>query len=83
MKFKPGKYYQHKEGNMLHCIQFVDTTLYGKNGLLAEDDHGDIHIVGQEDSNAKNWREIDKLLWFDRWCIDPLTGKQYELEENK
>lgn len=81
MKFKPGKYYQHTDGKMIHCIQLVDTTLYGKDGLLAEDDCGELYIVGQSKTNAANWKEIGELLWFDRWNIDPVTGKQYSLED--
>ena len=57
-KFEVGKFYKHTCGDMLHILQYVDTTLYGRC-LLAENEYGELEAVGDQKDNAVNYREIE------------------------
>lgn len=55
--FKPGKAYQHTNGEKLLIHDYVDTYYYGK-GLLAETDKANYKVVGDKEENSVNFKEI-------------------------
>ena len=57
MKFQEGKYYQHSGGGVIHIVGSLPTFFYG-NGLVAEDEHGGLRRVGNDEDNALNYHEV-------------------------
>lgn len=55
--FKPGKAYQHTNGEKLLIHDYVDTYYYGKC-LLAETDKANYKVVGDKEENSSNFKEI-------------------------
>lgn len=60
-----GKYYKHSGGGFLHVLGRLDTTMWGKNSLIAESaGHGtDLIAVGDDVDSAVNWYETSKEEW--------------------
>ena len=65
-RFEVGKYYKHTTGDMLHILQYVDTTLYGRC-LLAENEFGKLEAVGDQKDNAVNYKEIDSKEYYENF----------------
>ena len=62
--FEIGKFYQHSGGGKLHILGELDTTMWGKLCLIAEEDGDSIlRPVGKDEASAFNWQEITKKEW--------------------
>ena len=73
MVFELGRYYKHNGGSMLHTIALAETTMYGE-GLIAEEaGEPNLIVVGQDETHAVNYVEIDKKEW----------NKYYGIEKNE
>ena len=65
IKFEIGKYYQHTSGKKIHILCEQATTFFGK-ALLAEDNKGEFLAVGKDKEHAINWKEIQKVNFYER-----------------
>lgn len=63
--FEIGKYYKHTGGGFLHILGRLDTTIWGKNSLIAESSGNDygLQAVGGDVDSAVNWSETTKEEW--------------------
>ena len=57
MKFQLGNYYQHSGGRVIHIIGTLNTFFYG-NGLVSEDEEGNLSRVGDDEASAMNWHQV-------------------------
>ena len=57
MVFQYGKTYKHISGKVITIVGVAETHMYGKC-LVAEDEHGQLSPVGQNEENAVNWQEV-------------------------
>ena len=63
MVFELGKYYKHESGKMMHVLVEANTTVYGDNTLIAEDDFGNLIPVGRSEYHCKNYTEVQQDEW--------------------
>ena len=65
IRLEAGKYYKHSGGGFLHVLGRLDTTMWGKNALIAErSGHSyDLIAVGDDVDSAVNWSETTKEEW--------------------
>ncbi len=61
--FEVGGYYEHSGGGKLSILGVFDTTMYGKNALLAEDTEGNFRAVGRDSVSVQNWIKITHEQW--------------------
>lgn len=71
MKFEVGKCYWHQAGRgmSMKILGYLDTTLWGKNALIAETDDNRLIAIGKEESAAVNWHEITEYQWMLNFSI--------------
>lgn len=62
MIFKPGKFYKHNAGDIIHICGYANSYYYGE-GLIAENKKAEYFIVGSEEENAINYKEVSKIEW--------------------
>ena len=75
-KFQPGKYYKHTTGHMIHCLGFLDTTIYGRALISEESCSGNIILVGFDSNfNTANYVEITEEEWLKRSDVTSCSKK--------
>ena len=61
--FEIGKYYKHPNGDVMHIIGAVQTTLYGWSLLAEKHGSDNLNPVGQGTGDADNWTETTEEHW--------------------
>lgn len=56
--FKPGKYYQHSSGRVIHTLCEVDTFFHYGPSLVAEEETGELMPVGMHEDNTTGYEEV-------------------------
>ena len=75
-KFQPGKYYKHTTGHMIHCLGFLDTTIYGRALISEESCSGNFILVGFDSNfNTANYVEITEEEWLKRSDVTSCSKK--------
>ncbi|GAI31939.1 unnamed protein product [marine sediment metagenome] len=71
MKFEIGKYYRHTTAHTLAILGHLDTTMWGKNALIAESNRShemtELIAVGSDEGSAVNYNEISKEEWLENF----------------
>ena len=64
MRFQVGKYYRHSGGGMMHILVATKTKVYGMT-MIAEFNDGSFRPIGDDETSALNWSEVDDVNEWD------------------